>query len=322
MIQLARRMARHAFGIGMAIGTILAPSIALAQPALSGPIAAPGKIDRAPQLCVEAQFLNNPTLREAQDWCEFVAFSRDVWNTIIGGNSDAPLYYRTSEPITGTGQYLAFDADGVPITVNVLASLNDNPGVNFGSDESSGILFATLDGPNGSIAIEALVNTVVIETGELLSHVTPVALLEPEVAQMLQAGGGFNALGAANCAAQAAAAGAAVYAGYAAAYGVCMASARAALSASLRVCARLLLIPKIGIPAAAACVAIAYGVFAASRASCKAILRRGAEAAAAAAAAAFAACMAAKAVMPVNPIPQQVPQPQPVPAVPPMPAGH
>lgn len=291
MIRLARLMARHAFGLGMAIGILLAPSIAIARGPSPGGEAPRG----AEAFCEEAHFFEDPGGVDAREWCEFVSYSRHVWNTIIGGSGDAPLYYRTTTPITGNGQYVAVDADGKEITVNVLACVTDDPAIPFGADNSSGILFAMLDGPSGSIGVEALVNTVVIETGELLSHVTPVDNLPPQMEEWLLLGGGFEqaAIGFVNadCLHQAAKVFAAVMAAYAAAYAACLLAARAALSALLKACARGLWIPKIGIALAVICAGAAFAAYAIKKRACRQILIRGAETAAIAALAAYVACI-------------------------------
>jgi len=297
MIQLARRMARHAFGIGMAIGTILVPTVATAQPQATGVNVNPGGVLPAPQPCPEAFVLDNPFGHEAAEWCEFVAFTREVWHQIIGGDSDAPIAYRTSEPITGNGAYSAFDADGVGITVRVLANVNDDPNVVFGSPDSSGILFAMLEGPNGTVGVEAVVNTVVIDSGELLSHVTPVAYMFPEMEEWLLAGGGFEALSLSGCLAVAAAVFAAAMALCAAAYAACHAAARAAYNALMRTCVvRSIFIPKIGLGLALLCVIAASAAYAAARKGCRAAFQMCTRAAARDAYLVFVGCMAAKMV--------------------------
>jgi len=295
MVRLARLMARHAFGLGMAIGTLLVPSLAVARGPSPGQSPGGVVIPSTPvQYCDEAKFFDDPTGVDAKEWCEFVSYSRHVWSTIIGGGGgDAPLYYRTSEPITGNGQYVAFDADGKAITVNVLACVSDDPTVAFGADDSSGILFAMLDGPSGSIGVEALVNTVIIETGELVSHVTPVDNLPSEMEEWLLAGGGFEqaAIIHAGCLHQAAKVFAAIMAAYAAAYAACLLAARLALNTLIKACARGLFIPKIGIALAVLCVGAAWAAYAIKKRACRSILTRGAEAAAAGALAAYIACM-------------------------------
>lgn len=309
MLCLARWMSRSAFGIGMAIGILVSPGVLHAtyvQP--GGGVsydAGPVETEQKPvPVCPEAAFLADPEGEDAKEWCEFVSFGREVWSAVVGGTGDAPLYYRTFVPVTGNGLFTAVDADGTAITVQVLASATLDKSIPMGERDASAVVWATLKGPTGSANVEALLWTQVIETGHLVSHITPIERMLPEMEQWLTQGGGFAARALANgqqanCLAQAAAAFAAVMAIYAAAYAACKAGVTRALIAALARCAAFLLVPVLGKVKAALCAALVIAVAARARRACGHILTEGAKNAALAAAAAYAACIAG-AVVPVN----------------------
>lgn len=137
--RLARALARNAFGIGVAIGLIIAPAMSLAFQSQG-----PNQPDE-------------PTTTNAVLMSPWVLTQLQVWEGVFGGVQEPNAMYEMDGPVEEPGERIGNNRYGLPFILSVKLVGEPTAFPNDPREPSMTFVVALMEGPNGSVPVTGVV---------------------------------------------------------------------------------------------------------------------------------------------------------------------